>query len=135
MGVEHALDNGALTRIAGNSVDIMVAAAVGAISLTVVAQYWLPILIVALFGGTITFFTVIWISSRIFDDFKFHRALIIFGACTGTMPTGLALLRVIDPDFETPVAADYMYSSAITFFLVIPFILAITEVIDATQII
>jgi len=125
MGVEHALDNGSLTRIAGNSVDIMVAAAVGAISLTVVAQYWLPILIVALTGGTITFFTVLWLSSRIFTDFKFHRALIIFGACTGTMPTGLALLRVIDPDFETPVATDYMYSSAITFFLVIPFILAI----------
>lgn len=125
MGVEHALDNGALTRITGNSVDIMVAAAVGAISLTVVAQYWLPILIVAVIGGTITFFTVLWLASRIFDDFKFHRALIIFGACTGTMPTGLALLRVIDPDFETPVATDYMYSSAITFFLVIPFILAI----------
>lgn len=124
-GVDHALDNGALTRVAGNSVDIMVAAAVGAISLTVVAQYWLPILIVSVIGGTITMVTILWFSSRIFNDFQFHRALIIFGACTGTMPTGLALFRVIDPNFETPVATDYMYSSAITFFLVIPFILAI----------
>ena len=41
------------------------------------------------------------------------------------MPTGLALLRVVDPDFETPVATDYMYSAALTFFLVIPFILSI----------
>lgn len=125
MGVEHTLDNGSLTRLAGNSVDIMVAAAVGAISLTVVAQYWLPILIVSVVGGTITMVTILWFSSRIFDNYQFHRALIIYGACTGTMPTGLALFRVIDPDFETPVATDYMYSSAITFFLVIPFILAI----------
>jgi len=123
--VEHTLDNGSLTRIAGNSVDIMVAAAVGAISLTVVVQYWLPILVISIVGGFITFITVIWISSRIFEDYQFHRALIIYGACTGTMPTGLALLRVVDPDFETPVATDYMYSAAFTFFLVIPFILSI----------
>jgi len=123
--LEHTLDNGALTRIAGNSVDIMVAAAVGAISLTVVVQYWLPILVISVVGGIVTFITVIWISSRIFEDYQFHRALIIYGACTGTMPTGLALLRVVDPDFETPVATDYMYSAAFTFFLVIPFILSI----------
>ena len=123
--LEHTLDNGALTRIAGNSVDIMVAAAVGAISLTVVVQYWLPILAISVTGGFVTFITVIWISSRIFEDYQFHRALIIYGACTGTMPTGLALLRVIDPDFETPVATDYMYSAAFTFFLMIPFILSI----------
>lgn len=123
--LEHTLDNGSLTRIAGNSVDIMVAAAVGAISLTVVMQYWLPILVISALGGIVTFISVLWISSRIFVDYQFHRALIIYGACTGTMPTGLALLRVVDPDFETPVATDYMYSAAVTFFLVIPFILAI----------
>ncbi len=123
--LEHTLDNGCLTRIAGNSVDIMVAAAVGAISLTVVVQYWLPILVISVIGGFITFISVLWISSRIFEDYQFHRALIIYGACTGTMPTGLALLRVVDPDFETPVATDYMYSAALTFFFVIPFILSI----------
>ena len=123
--LEHTLDNGSLTRIAGNSVDIMVAAAVGAISLTVVVQYWLPILVISVVGGIVTFVSVLWISSRIFEDYQFHRALIIYGACTGTMPTGLALLRVVDPDFETPVATDYMYSAAVTFFLVIPFILSI----------
>jgi ESS family glutamate:Na+ symporter len=49
----------------------------------------------------------------------------VFGNATGTLPTGLALLRVIDADFETPVASDYMYSAGITFVLAIPFILAI----------
>jgi ESS family glutamate:Na+ symporter len=41
------------------------------------------------------------------------------------MPTGLALLRTIDPGFETPVATDYMYATGIAFFLVIPYILSI----------
>lgn len=48
-----------------------------------------------------------------------------YGASTGTLPTGLALLRVIDPEFETPVAVDYIYGSGIAFFLVIPYILAL----------
>jgi ESS family glutamate:Na+ symporter len=41
------------------------------------------------------------------------------------LPTGLALLRILDPEFETPAAVDYMYGSGIAFVLVIPYILAI----------
>ena len=103
----------------------MVAGAVGAISLVVVGQYWLPILILSTLGAGLVFLTVPWICSRLFVDHRFQRTLIIYGANTGTLPTGLALLRVMDPGFETPVASDYMYSSGITFALVIPLILAI----------
>jgi ESS family glutamate:Na+ symporter len=123
--IDHTMDNGSLTRISGFSVDLMVAASIGAISLVIVLKYWMPILVVSTLGGIMVLLTVPWLSSRLFTDHRFHRTLIIYGACTGTMPTGLALLRVIDPDFETPVASDYMFSSAVTFVLVIPFILAI----------
>ncbi len=97
------LEPGALTRIAGVSVDLLVAAALGAISIVVVARFWLPILVMGLLAGF----------------------LIYYGAATGTLPTGLALLRVVDPEFESPAAVDYMYGSGVAFFLVIPYILAI----------
>lgn len=122
----HAfLDNGTLTRLSGISVDLMVTASIASISLVVVGQYWLPILILCSVGGLMAYLTLPWICSRLFVDHQFYRALIIFGASTGTMPTGLALLRVIDPEFESPVASDFMYSSGITFLLAIPLILAI----------
>jgi len=123
--LQHTLDNGCLTRISGISVDLMVSGAIGAISLIVVMKYWLPISVICILGGLVVMATVPWFCSRLFKDHRFERTLIVFGACTGTMPTGLALLRVIDPDFETPVASDYMFSSAVTFFIVIPLILAI----------
>jgi ESS family glutamate:Na+ symporter len=44
---------------------------------------------------------------------------------TGTLSSGLALLRVIDPEFKTPVASDYIFSNGITFLLAIPMILLI----------
>ena len=123
--VDFVLDNASLTRISGVAVDIMVTAALGAISLVVVSQYWLPLLLLCVTGGIFTIVTVPWISSRLFQNHRFQRMLVIYGASTGTMPTGLALLRVIDPYFETPAASDFMYSSVITFVLAIPFILSI----------
>ncbi len=123
--VHYVLDSGTLTRISGVSVDMMVTASIASISLVVVAQYWLPIVLLTTVGGLMAYFSLPWICSRLFVDHQFHRALVIFGASTGTMPTGLALLRVVDPEFETPVASDYMYSSGLTFLLAIPLILSI----------
>jgi len=123
--VDFTLDNGSLNRICGVSVDLMVTGSIAAISLVVVSQYWLPILVMGSVGGLVAVFGLLALTSRMFDDHQFYRAMMIYGACTGTLTTGLALLRVLDPDFETPVAADYMYASGLTFLLVIPMILMI----------
>ncbi|MBT3274391.1 MAG: sodium:glutamate symporter [Spirochaetales bacterium] len=124
-GVGRILDDGSLTRISGLSVDLLVAASVGAISLVVVLKNWIPLLVMGAIAGVVTALYTFWVASRIFKDHQFERAVMLFGASTGTLPTGLALLRVVDPRFETPVATDYMYGSGIAFFLVIPYILSI----------
>lgn len=124
-GLDFVVDNKTLTRISGLSVDLMVVSAIAAISLVVVQAYLIPIILLSLIAGTITLAVVPWFCSRIFVDHRFHRALLIFGVSTGTLPTGLALLRAIDPEFETPVARDYMFASGLTFVFAIPFILAI----------
>lgn len=124
-GLDFAVDSKTLTRISGFSVDYMVAAAIGAISIVVVRAYLLPILGLSLIAGLVALLLVPWMCSRLFVDHQFHRTMMIFGVSTGTLPTGLALLRVIDPEFETPVASDYMYASGLTFVFAIPFILAI----------
>ena len=123
--LDYTLDNKTLTRISGLAVDLMVSASIAAISIPMVQRYLLPILGLSLLGGLSAFLVIPWFCSRIFTDHQFHRTMMIFGVSTGTLPTGLALLRVIDPEFETPVASDYMYASGLTFLLAIPFILAI----------
>lgn len=117
------LDNGALTRISGFSVDYLVAGSLGVVSLMVVRDYWLPILLIISTGTVIVVFFHLWVSSRIFQRHVFLRTIIIYGAMTGTLPTGLALLRVLDPEFETPVASDHMYAAGLMFPMAIPFIL------------
>lgn len=125
LSIDYTLDEGSLNRIAGASVDVMVTAAVATITLVTVAQYWMPIAALAIVGGVITTVTVLWTTSRLFDSHQFGRALMMYGNMTGTLSTGLALTRVVDPQFETPVANDYMFASGITFALTLPMILLI----------
>jgi glutamate:Na+ symporter, ESS family len=124
-GLDFVVDNRTLTRISGLSVDLMVVAAIAAISLVVVRAYLIPILVLSVVAGAVMLVVIPWFCSRMFVDHRFHRTLLIFGVSTGTLPTGLALLRAIDPEFETPVARDYMFASGLTFVFAIPFILAI----------
>jgi ESS family glutamate:Na+ symporter len=121
--VSHAMDDGSLTRVAGASVDLMVTAAVAAIAIVTLSTYWLPVLVVAILGGIITTASVIWTCSRVYREHKFDWTLMIYGNMTGTLSTGLAFLRIVDPGFDSPVATDYMYSTGITFVLCVPYIL------------
>ncbi|MDC7125037.1 MAG: sodium:glutamate symporter [Spirochaetales bacterium] len=119
----HIVDNMTMNRLSGLFVDLMVTSSIAAISIVVVKNYWLPIVTIAVVGGVATCFTTMWYSSRIFSDHRFLRSLLVFGVSTGTLSTGLALLRVVDPDFETPVATDYTYASGITFLFALPYVL------------
>jgi ESS family glutamate:Na+ symporter len=123
--VETTIDNATCNRISGLSVDLTVAASLGAISLVAVQGYWIPILALVITGALITLVLLPAYCSRLYDDHQFYRMLLIYGTATGTLPTGLALLRVVDPEFETPVATDYLYSVGIVFILAIPIILSV----------
>ncbi len=122
VGGSHILESGTLTRMAGFSVDFMVAASIGAISVKMVVQYWVPILALGVITGIVTIVTLIWIGSRLFLNYKFERIILIYGALTGTLPSGLTLLRVVDPEFNTPASADYIPAAGIMFIMAIPYI-------------
>lgn len=131
--IAHVLDDDGLSRISGMAVDYMVTGSLAAISLVFVGRYWLPLLIVSMIGGLIVTFAVPWFCSRIFKDHRYERMIMIFGVSTGTLSTGLALLRILDPEFKTRVSSDYMLSAGLTFALMIPFILAINLPAKAGQ--
>ena len=123
--LDHTVDNGTMNRINGLSVDLTVVSSLGAISIAAITSYLVPIMFLTLVGILIVGFAIPYYTSRIYEDNQFKRMLLLYGAATGTLPTGLSLLRVVDPDFETPVASDFVYASSIMFFLEIPLILCI----------
>lgn len=119
------LDTGMLHRSVGLVVDFMIAASVMAISLAVAWHYLVPILVLSVLCTVMTWYSIRWVCERVFEDHHFERFVGIYGEMTGTLSSGLALLRVADPTFATPVAQDLALSSGIALALGFPLLLVI----------
>ncbi|MDD3806415.1 MAG: hypothetical protein PHE86_00075 [Candidatus Marinimicrobia bacterium] len=119
----YVIDKGLMNRVSGVCVDFLVAGSVAAISLKVIRQYWITITIMSCLGGIVTYFVIRWTSRRAFDNFHFERFIGIFGEMTGTINSGLVLIRITDPEFETPAAEDLAYGGGIALFLGLPLLI------------
>jgi len=105
LGIVHLLDAGTQHRVTGWSVDYLIVATVMAIQVPVVWQYIVPIAVICLLCGVLTTVVVVFLGRRL-DEFNLERTVAIYGTVTGTVSTGLLLLRIVDPEFKTPVAIE-----------------------------
>ncbi len=119
----YLIDPGLMTRTAGLFVDYLIVGSICGISLQVVWKYWAPILVMSIFGGIATYYLLRYVCWRAFDDYHFERFSAIFAEMTGTLNSGLVMIRVTDPQFKTPVAEDLVYSSGIALFLGLPLLI------------
>lgn len=101
------LSNYLLQRISGGSFDFMIAAAIAGISLTVLREYLFPTLIITTLGGILTMVYICFVCKRLYGQYVLENILALYGMLTGTISTGLALLREVDPDFSSP-SAEYL---------------------------
>lgn len=121
----HILDNGLLTRISGSSLDFMVTAAIGAISVSIFRQYITLILVITTAGGIATILFLILIFKHSAIPNVNERIASIYGTLTGTLSTGLTLTRIVDPQFKTQVAQDLVFGCGIAFPMAVPVILSV----------
>lgn len=124
-GRGYIVDKGLMTRSMGVFLDFLIVGAIAGISISSLSAYWPAILIMCVIAGPITFFYLSWLAPRVFDDFHFERLIELFGELTGTIHSGLVLLRVTDPEFETPVAEDAVYGSGISLFIGLPLLFSL----------
>ena len=68
-------------------------------------KYVTPVLAIALTGGMLTTLLV-WMLGRQLSEYPLERTVAIYGVVTGTVSCGLLLLRIVDPEFKTPVARE-----------------------------
>ena len=106
IGAGHLVDRDVQKRITGWSVDFLIVATVAAIQLAIVWTYLIPISIISVVTGIGTLLVVLYIGRRMWKQYTFERIAGIFGTVTGTVPSGLLLVRILDPEFKTPTAID-----------------------------
>lgn len=101
------VDKGVITHIGSSATDFLVVFGVASIKISVVMEYWLPIVILCACGFV---FVILWffaISPRFFRKYWFEHGIYIFGMSTGVLATGVILLRITDPEFKTGVFEDF----------------------------
>ncbi len=115
-------NNYLLQHIGGTAIDFMIAASIAAINVRVLGPYIAPILIVTTIGGAATAGYVWFFVKKVWPKTYVEHFLTFFGTHTGTLATGMALLRGVDPQFRTSAASDAVYGSGIGLIMGIPLI-------------
>ena len=118
-------NNFLLNRISGFTFDIMIVASIAAIRLEDLARYWVLLLTLGLIVGLTTAVYMIFMTSRIYPEYKNEATLGMFGMLTGTASTGVILIRELDPEFKTPAASDLVVGSSTAILFGFPVILLV----------
>jgi len=112
--INNLIDRNTITRISGTALDYMITAALAVTSLQIFIDYGIPLLITSIVITIFTYVGAFVIGKYILpkDDY-FETAIGLFGQTCGVLPTGLMLLKIVDPDYITNAATNITSSSTL----------------------
>ncbi len=119
------VDQGTLHRLTGSFTEFLIVASIMGISLSFTIQAVIPLLLMVGVGGYVTYLFIKWVSAKVFSAHQFERFISMFAQMTGTISSGLTLLRVTDPEFRLPVAQELVIASGLTFAFAFPLLVLI----------
>ncbi len=105
-------NNYLLSRISGFAFDLMIVAGIASIDLKNLSGLWLPFVLFVLGGAILTLVFLKKIAKRIYPDYYYEGVLSLYGMLTGTISSGILLLREVDPKFKTPAANNLVLGSS-----------------------
>lgn len=101
----HILDPATTRRITSSTVDFMICAVFMGISISDIQAVLTPFIITTIVAGIATYLVILWFARRM-PEYGFERGLAVLGCYTGTVASGILLLRIVDPDFKSPAAVE-----------------------------
>lgn len=107
-GLGQFIDNNTQRRITGSAVDFMVVATLMAVQVSLLAEFWVPIVLVCL-TATLGTALLCFGFGRLLGQYGIERALTAYGCCCGSTGSGIVLLRILDPDLSTPIARELAF--------------------------
>ena len=107
------VDKDQMSRLSGASLDFLVVSAVATIQLKVVADNFMPLLIMVICGAVFCILMIIFVAPKLLKKNWFEKAIAEFGQATGVTATGLMLLRTVDPENRTEATASFGYKQLI----------------------
>ncbi len=104
-------NNYLLNRISGLFFDAMIICGIATINFEDLQGLWVPFALTCIIGGVVTFFYLRFMCKRLYPGYEEEGFLGMFGMLTGTISSGILLVREIDPDFKTKGANNLVTGS------------------------
>ncbi|MFI0469635.1 sodium/glutamate symporter [Saccharopolyspora sp. 5N102] len=101
------VDSESLKSISGSATDVLVVCGIASIVPSFVAGYWLPLLVLFVVGLALCLLLGIDLAPRVLGDEWFEKQIFTWGWSTGSVSTGLALLRIVDPRLRSRTLEDF----------------------------
>lgn len=105
-------NNYLLSRISGLAFDIMIVAGIASINIDDLSGMWIPFILMAVLGGIATFLYLRFMCKKLYPGYTYEGFFSMYGMLTGTISSGVLLLREIDPEYETPAANNLITGSS-----------------------
>ena len=119
-------NNYLLSRISGLFFDVMIICGIASIDFEDLHGLWIPFALTCILGGIATFLHLKFFCKRIYKGYEEEGFLSMFGMMTGTISSGILLVREIDPDFKTPAANNLVSGSGVAIAFGAPMLILIS---------
>ena len=106
LGLDYLQNSTLQSKITGFCSDYLVVMAFMAVQLGAVGSWIVPILIIAVVITAVTALVSLFFAQRFGDANDFERFLGLYGTACGTTPSGLSLVRIVDPVLSTTTGAE-----------------------------
>ncbi len=119
-------NNYLLNRISGFFFDIMIVAGISSINIEDLSGLWLFFLLMAVSGGVFTWLHLRLVCRWAYPTYYYEGLISMYGMMTGTISSGILLLREIDSDFRTPAANNLVSGSGVGILLGAPVLILVS---------
>ena len=119
-------NNYLLSRISGLFFDVMIICGIASIDFEDLHGLWIPFALTCILGGLVTFLHLKFFCKRVYKGYEEEGFLAMFGMLTGTISSGILLVREIDPDFKTPAANNLVSGSGVAIAFGAPMLILIS---------
>ena len=110
---EHLVERRTVNDIAGLCLDILIAAAIGTLSLAALGANVPALIILTAIALSWSVFGMLWLGPRIHPEHWFEHAIADYGQSQGNVATGFVLADTVDPERKTSTARAYGYKQLI----------------------
>jgi ESS family glutamate:Na+ symporter len=108
--VKHQmLDRGVINRIQGLALDILIVSAIATLSIAVIADYLVPFILMSVAAIGWNLFAFFVLAPKMMPDYWLERAIGDIGQAMGMSAAGLLLIKLADPEGESPAKEGFSY--------------------------